>query len=79
ALAAEGTLRETFRRESADGGPTCALVLTGLRDAARCDLPALVAQRLAEAAEVLPASATIPEILTGLDLLEALRRGHLPG
>ncbi|MET8828216.1 DUF5682 family protein [Streptomyces sp. NPDC004610] len=78
-LAAEGTLRETFRRESADGGPTCALVLAGLRDAARCDLPALVAQRLAEAAEVLPASATIPEILAGLDLLEALRRGHLPG
>ncbi|QDY81426.1 vWA domain-containing protein [Streptomyces qinzhouensis] len=79
AAAAEGTLRETFRRESADGGPTCALVLTGLRDAARCDLPTLVAQRLAEAAEVLPASATIPELLTGLDLLEALRRGHLPG
>jgi len=79
ALAAEGTLRETFRRESAEGGPTCALVLTGLRDAARCDLPALVAQRLAEAAEVLPASATLPEILTGLDLLEALRRGHLSG
>ncbi|WP_416959053.1 vWA domain-containing protein [Streptomyces sp. Agncl-13] len=78
ALAAEGTLRETFRRESAEGGPTCALVLTGLRDAARCDLPALVAERLAEAAEVLPASATLPEILTGLDLLEALRRGHLP-
>ncbi|MFE3097835.1 DUF5682 family protein [Streptomyces sp. NPDC059248] len=79
ALAAEGTLRETFRRESADGGPTCALVLAGLRDAARCDLPALVARRLAEAADVLPASATIPEMLTGLDLLEALRRGHLPG
>ena len=79
ALAAEGTLRETFRGESAEGGPTCALVLTGLRNAARCDLPALVAQRLEEAAEVLPASATLPEILTGLDLLEALRRGHLPG
>ncbi|MGX9883274.1 vWA domain-containing protein [Streptomyces sp. NPDC002276] len=79
ALAAEGTLRETFRRESADGGPTSALVLTGLRDAALCDLPALVAQRLAEAAKVLPASATLPELLTGLDLLEALRRGHLPG
>ncbi|WP_406449048.1 DUF5682 family protein [Streptomyces sp. NBC_01622] len=79
ALAAEGTLRETFRRVSAEGGPTCALVLTGLRDAARCDLPALVAQRLAEAAEVLPTSATLPELLTGLDLLEALRRDHLPG
>ncbi|MGW3108986.1 vWA domain-containing protein [Streptomyces sp. NPDC001100] len=79
ALAAEGTLRETFHRESSDGGPTSALVLTGLRDAARCDLPALVAQRLAEAADVLPASATLPELLTGLDLLEALRRDHLPG
>ncbi|QYX82150.1 vWA domain-containing protein [Streptomyces akebiae] len=79
ALAAEGTLRETFRRESADGGPTCALVLTGLRAAARCDLPALVADRLADAAAVLPAAATLPELLEALDLLEALRRGHLPG
>ncbi|MEU5198050.1 DUF5682 family protein [Streptomyces scabiei] len=79
ALAAEGTLRETFRRESADGGPTCALVLAGLRAAARCDLPALVADRLADAAAVLPATATLPELLEALDLLEALRRGHLPG
>ncbi|UUU19972.1 vWA domain-containing protein [Streptomyces sp. DSM 40750] len=79
ALAAEGTLRETFRRESADGGPTCALVLAGLRAAARCDLPALVADRLADAAEVLPAAATLPELLEALDLLEALRRGHLAG
>ncbi|MFJ9119244.1 DUF5682 family protein [Streptomyces sp. NPDC102394] len=79
ALAAEGTLRETFRREAADGGPTSALVLAGLRDAARCDLPALVAERLADAADVLPACATLPELLTALDLLEALRRGHLPG
>ncbi|BBC29825.1 uncharacterized protein SGFS_011190 [Streptomyces graminofaciens] len=79
ALAAEGTLRETFRRESADGGPTCALVLSGLRAAARCDLPALVADRLADAAVVLPAAATLPELLEALDLLEALRRGHLPG
>ncbi|MFJ9422009.1 DUF5682 family protein [Streptomyces sp. NPDC101249] len=79
ALAAEGTLRETFRRESAEGGATCALVLDGLRAAARCDLPPLVAERLAEAAEILPATATLPELLTALDLLEALRRGHLPG
>ncbi|SMF50806.1 DUF5682 family protein [Streptomyces sp. Amel2xC10] len=79
ALAAEGTLRETFRRESADGGPTCALVLTGLRAAARCDLPALVDERLADAAAVLPAAATLPELLEALDLLEALRRGHLRG
>ncbi|MFJ9721620.1 DUF5682 family protein [Streptomyces sp. NPDC101209] len=79
ALAAEGTLRETFRREAADGGPTSALVLAGLRDAARCDLPALVSERLTDAADVLPACATLPELLTALDLLEALRRGHLPG
>ncbi|SNX65900.1 VWA domain containing CoxE-like protein [Streptomyces sp. TLI_55] len=79
ARAAEGTLRENFRRESAEGGPTSALVLTGLRDAARCDLPSLVAERLADAAEVLPTCATLPELLAALDLLEALRRGHLPG
>ncbi|MDT7842063.1 vWA domain-containing protein [Streptomyces justiciae] len=77
--AAEGTLRENFRRESAEGGPTSALVLAGLRDAARCNLPALVAERLADAAEILPASATLPELLAALDVLEALRRGHLPG
>ncbi|MES5820637.1 DUF5682 family protein [Streptomyces sp. RG80] len=79
ALAAEGTLRETFRREAADGGPTSALVLAQLRGAAQCDLPSLVAERLADAAEVLPTCATLPELLTALDLLEALRRGHLPG
>ncbi|MFD8305111.1 DUF5682 family protein [Streptomyces sp. NPDC059690] len=79
ALAAEGTLRETFRREAAEGGPTSALVLAGLDAAARCDLPALVSERLADAAEILPACATLPELLTALDLLEALRRGHLPG
>ncbi|MGX2993068.1 vWA domain-containing protein [Streptomyces sp. JNUCC 64] len=79
ALAAEGTLRETHRHASADGGPTCALVLTGLRSAARCDLPALVTERLTDAAALLPAAATLTELLEALDLLEALLRGHLPG
>ncbi|WP_328557661.1 vWA domain-containing protein [Streptomyces sp. NBC_00358] len=79
ALAAEGTLRETFRRESADGGPTCGQVLTALGAAARCGLPALVTERLADAATVLPAAATLPELLAALDLLETLCRGHLPG
>ncbi|MEU5099402.1 DUF5682 family protein [Streptomyces sp. NPDC020996] len=79
ALAAEGTLRETFRKEAADGGPTSALVLAGLEAAARCDLPALLAERLTDAAEVLPTTATLPELLTALDLMEALRREHLPG
>ncbi|MET7332042.1 DUF5682 family protein [Nonomuraea sp. NPDC005650] len=79
AQAAAGTLRETYRRESADGGPTCALILDGLRTAAGCDLPDLVADRLADAAVALPATATLAELLQALDLLEALRRRHLPG
>ncbi|MEH1014815.1 DUF5682 family protein [Micromonospora sp. CPCC 206060] len=79
ALAAAGTLRERFRREIADGGPTAAQLLTGLRDAARCDLPDLVTDRLDLAATVLPGTGTLPELLAALDLLEALRRGHLPG
>ncbi|MEU6226693.1 DUF5682 family protein [Streptomyces sp. NPDC047042] len=76
AQAAEGTLREVYRHETA---ATCAHVIAGLRGAARCDLPGLVAERLADAAEMLPSAATLPELLEALDLLEALRRGHLPG
>ncbi|MFI6924087.1 DUF5682 family protein [Nonomuraea spiralis] len=79
AQAAAGTLREAYRRESADGGPTCRTILDGLRAAARCDLPELVAVRLEDAAVTLPATATLPELLDALDLMEALRREHLPG
>ncbi|WP_329423517.1 DUF5682 family protein [Streptosporangium sp. NBC_01495] len=79
ALAAEGTLRETFRRESAEGGPTCELILAGLRAAAACDLRDLVADRIEDAASILPATAGLPDLLQALDLLEALRREHLPG
>ncbi|MEV0380586.1 DUF5682 family protein [Nonomuraea sp. NPDC050643] len=79
AQAAAGTLREAYRRESAEGGPTCRLILDNLRAAARCDLPELVADRLADAAVALPATATLAELLDALDLLEALRREHLPG
>ncbi|MGW7343246.1 DUF5682 family protein [Streptomyces sp. NPDC054854] len=79
AQAAAGTLRDTARREADAGGPTAAQVLAGLDAAARCDLPALVDVRLAEAAEVLPDTAGLPELLQAVDLLEALRRGHLPG
>ncbi|MEU8382422.1 DUF5682 family protein [Streptosporangium sp. NPDC048865] len=79
ALAAEGTLRETFRRKSAEGGPTCELILAGLRAAAACDLRDLVAERLEDAASVLPATAGLPDLLQALDLLEALRHEHLPG
>lgn len=79
AVAAAGKLRETAHTRYAQGGPTAASVLTGLRDAARCDLPELVAERLAEAADVLPSSAALPELLDALDLLHSLRQGHLPG
>ncbi|GLV82328.1 hypothetical protein Slala03_20170 [Streptomyces lavendulae subsp. lavendulae] len=79
AQAASGTLREVARREAAEGGPTAAQVLTGLAAAARCDLPALVDVRLDELAAVLPESAAPAELLDAVDLLEGLRRGHLPG
>ncbi|MGW7437166.1 DUF5682 family protein [Streptomyces sp. NPDC054849] len=79
AQAAAGTLRDTARRAAADGGPTPAQILAGLAAAARCDLPALVGVRLHEAATALPQTATLPELLDAIDLLEALHRGHLPG
>ncbi|MFD5412937.1 DUF5682 family protein, partial [Streptomyces nojiriensis] len=79
AQAAAGTLRDTARRAAADGGPTPAQILAGLAAAARCDLPELVGVRLHEAATALPQTATLPELLDALDLLEALYRGHLPG
>ncbi|MFJ9591417.1 DUF5682 family protein [Streptomyces virginiae] len=79
AQAAAGTLAETARRAAADGGPTPARILAGLAAAARCDLPELVDVRLHEAATALPRTATLPELLDALDLLEALHRGHLPG
>ncbi|WP_078613291.1 DUF5682 family protein [Streptomyces katrae] len=79
AQAAAGTLRDTARRAAADGGPTPAQILTGLAAAARCDLPELVGVRLDEAAEVLPKTATLAELLASLDLLEGLSRGHFPG
>ncbi|MFF5703478.1 DUF5682 family protein [Streptomyces sp. NPDC012794] len=79
AQAAAGTLRDTARRQAVEGGPTAAQVLAGLDAAARCDLPELVGVRLEEMAAVLPDTATVPELLEAVDLLEGLRRGHLPG
>ncbi|RSS43676.1 VWA domain-containing protein, partial [Streptomyces sp. WAC07061] len=79
AQAAAGTLRDTARRQAAEGGPTATQVLAGLDAAARCDLPELVGVRMEEMAAVLPDTATVPELLEAVDLLEGLRRGHLPG
>ncbi|MER6126034.1 DUF5682 family protein, partial [Streptomyces sp. NPDC001795] len=77
--AAAGVLGRLRASERRDGGPTAAQVLAGLADAARCALPALASERLAEVAELLPATGTLPELLDGLDLLSRLAAGHVPG
>ncbi|MFD5281485.1 vWA domain-containing protein [Streptomyces rubrogriseus] len=79
AQAAEGVLRERWRTERDEGGPTAAQTLEGLRQAAECGLPDLADARLTESADVLPAAAALPELLTGLGLLDRLRAGHVPG
>ncbi|MFE2294732.1 DUF5682 family protein [Streptomyces sp. NPDC059452] len=79
AQAAEGVLRQRHAAEHAEGGPTAAQVVRGLTEAAECGLPALVDERLTEVAVVLPASGTLPELLAGLDLLDRIDAGHLPG
>ncbi len=79
AQAAEGLLRQRHAAERAEGGPTAAQVVRGLTEAAQCGLPALADARLAELADVLPVSATLPELLAGLDLLDRIDAGHLPG
>ncbi|MGX5392978.1 vWA domain-containing protein [Streptomyces anulatus] len=79
AQAAEGVLRQRHAAERAEGGPTAAQVVGGLTGAAECGLPALADERLTELAAVLPASGTLPELLAGLDLLDRLDAGHLPG
>ncbi|AOR37547.1 hypothetical protein BFF78_36635 [Streptomyces fodineus] len=79
AQAAEGMLRERLRVERDEGGPTAAQTLRGLEEAAECGLPGLTDERLAETAEVLPDSGTLPELLAGLALLDRLRAGHIAG
>ncbi|MFB8379841.1 vWA domain-containing protein [Streptomyces rubiginosohelvolus] len=79
AQAAEGVLRQRHAAERAEGGPTSAQVVRGLAEAAACGLPAPADERLTELAAVLPASGTLPELLAGLDLLDRIDAGHLPG
>lgn len=79
AQAAEGVLRQRHAAERAEGGPTAAQVVRGLTEAAECGLPDLADERLTELAAVLPASGTLPELLAGLDLLDRIDAGHLPG
>ncbi|MFE1958092.1 DUF5682 family protein [Streptomyces sp. NPDC059479] len=77
--AAAGVLRRRWTAERRAGGPTAAEALAGLDKSARCGLPELAAERLAETAGLLPASGTLPELLSGLALLDRIGSGHLPG
>lgn len=77
--AAEGVLRDRHRREREEEGPTAAQVLAGLGQAAECGLDALAAERVREMGSVLPACASLPELLSGLALLDRVRAGHIPG
>ncbi|MFD4592079.1 vWA domain-containing protein [Streptomyces rubiginosohelvolus] len=79
AQAAEGVLRQRHAAERAEGGPTAAQVVRGLAEAAACGLPAPADERLTELAAVLPESGTLPELLAGLDLLDRIDAGQLPG
>ncbi|MEU8735639.1 DUF5682 family protein [Streptomyces tendae] len=79
AQAADGTLRESHRRAAEGGRVTPARVVALLGAAARCALTDLLQDGLTEAERVLPGAATLPELLDALDLLESLRRRHLPG
>ncbi|MEV1119488.1 DUF5682 family protein [Actinosynnema sp. NPDC049800] len=78
-LAAFGRLRARRAEREQRGGHTPAAVLGDLLDAALCGLPGMVDTLLADAATVLPSSATLRELLAGLDLLDRLRAGHVPG
>lgn len=78
-LAAFGRLRARRAEREQRGGHTPAAVLGDLLDAAACGLPGMVDALLADAATVLPSSATLRELLAGLDLLDRLRAGHVPG
>ncbi|MEU7277368.1 DUF5682 family protein [Streptomyces sp. NPDC045431] len=77
--AATGVLRQRHAVQAREGGPTAVEVLDSLREAARCALSGLAAERLAEVAVALPASGTLPQLLDGLALLDRLRSGHVPG
>ncbi|MER7273025.1 DUF5682 family protein [Dactylosporangium sp. NPDC000244] len=79
AQAAEGALRERRRREEGAEGATAAQIIGGLAAAAECGLAGLAAERLAEVAEHVPASATLEELMAALGLLDRLRHGHVPG
>lgn len=78
-LATLGRLRSRRATREQGDGHTPADVLADLADAAACGLPEVVGDLLGDTATVLPGAGTLAELLTGLDLVDRLRAGHLPG
>ncbi|WP_316524622.1 vWA domain-containing protein [Kitasatospora brasiliensis] len=74
AQAAEGALRARLTDQ-----PTPRETIDGLTAAASCALPTLTETRLTHLTTTLPTSATLPELLDALALLDRLAAGHLPG
>ncbi|MGW6462111.1 DUF5682 family protein, partial [Streptomyces sp. NPDC055078] len=77
--AAAGMLRQERADELRRGGPSAAEVLDGLARAAESALRPLAVERLAETAELVPATGSLPELLAGMALLDRIRSGHVPG
>ncbi|WBP86030.1 DUF5682 family protein [Kitasatospora cathayae] len=74
AQAAEGNLRTRLSED-----PTPREIIDGLTAAASCALPALTTTRLTQLTTTLPTSATLPDLLDALTLLDRLVAGHFPG
>ncbi|GAA1340690.1 DUF5682 family protein [Catellatospora bangladeshensis] len=78
-LAALGRLRARRAERERAGGQAPGGVLAGLADSEACGLPDLVGDLLSDAGAVLPAAGTVRDLLAGLDLLDRVRAGHVPG
>ncbi|MGW3074262.1 vWA domain-containing protein [Kitasatospora sp. NPDC001132] len=74
AQAAEGALRARLSDQ-----PTPREIIDGLTAAASCALPTLAETRLTQLTTVLPTSATLPDLLDALALVDRLTAGHFPG
>ncbi|MFB7909741.1 DUF5682 family protein [Kitasatospora sp. NPDC056076] len=73
AQATEGALRSRLPDD-----PTPREIIDGLTAAASCALPTLTATLLTRLTTTLPTTATLPDLLAALALLDRLTAGHLP-
>jgi uncharacterized protein with von Willebrand factor type A (vWA) domain len=79
AQATAGLLGRVRREQLADGGPTAHQALDGLAVAAETGVPRLVSERLGDVANVVGGAGTLLDLVEGLDLLDRLAQGHVPG